>query len=332
MISDANLAVIFVGLLSFSVLAYAILDGFDLGVGMLLPMDSADQRDQMIASIGPFWDANETWLVLAIGILLIAFPKAHSLILQTLYLPSTFMLIGLILRGVAFDFRAKVAQGKKIHWDYAFKTGSYLASFMQGYMLGIYVMGLETHFYAQCFAVLSGIGVTCAYTFIGACWLLMKTDDALQQNAKTWATFYLNAFAIGVVAVSIVNLTIHQRVFDFWTSSPYAFVLGIIPVVVFALILICKLVLPKLLQSHSDGIWLPFVIAVALFWFCFAGLAVSYYPFVIPDKLTIWETASAPESLRFILIGALIVIPCIFAYTLFSYRIFWGKASKLEYY
>ena len=286
----------------------------------------------MIASIGPFWDANETWLVLAIGILLIAFPKAHSLVLQTLYLPSTFMLIGLILRGVAFDFRAKVAQGRKIMWDYAFKTGSFLASFMQGYMLGIYVMGLETHFYAQCFAILSGIGVTCAYTFIGACWLLMKTSAELQLKAKAWASFYLIAFAIGIAAVSIVNLAIHQRVLEFWTSTPYSFVLAIIPLTVLALVIICQLVLPKLLQTHTDGIWLPFVIAVALFWLCFGGLAVSYYPFVIPDKLTIWETASAPESLRFILMGALIVIPCIFAYTLFSYRIFWGKATKLEYY
>jgi cytochrome d ubiquinol oxidase subunit II len=332
MINDANLAVIFVGLLGFSVLAYAILDGFDLGVGMLLPMDDVKQRDIMIASIGPFWDANETWLVLAVGILLIAFPKAHSLILQTLYLPSTLMLVGLILRGVAFDFRAKVAQGRKIQWDYAFKAGSYLASFMQGYMLGIYVMGLETHFYAQCFAIISGIGVTSAYTFIGACWLLMKTDGVLQQKAKVWAQFYLNAFAIGIVAVSLVNLAIHQQVLRFWTNSPYAFVLGIIPIAVLALFVICKLVIPRLLQLNTDGIWLPFVIAVALFWLCFGGLAASYYPFIIPDKMTIWETASAPASLRFILIGALIVIPCIFAYTLFSYRIFWGKASKLEYY
>ena len=141
--ADDNLPVVFATLMAIAVIVYAILDGYDLGVGILLPMNNEQQRDIAIASIGPFWDANETWLVLAVGLLLVAFPAAHSEILRALYLPATLMLIGLILRGVAFDFRAKVKPTKKYMWDCIFKLGSILATFSQGFMLGIYVVGLN---------------------------------------------------------------------------------------------------------------------------------------------------------------------------------------------
>ena len=204
-LSESQLATIYIGLLGLSVLLYAILDGYDLGVGVLLPSDNQEQRDRMIASIGPYWDANETWLVLAIGLLLIAFPTAHSLVLQALYIPATIMLAGLILRGVSFDFRAKVKQGQKAIWDKCFKAGSLITTLAQGYMLGLYVTGLETSIWAHGFAVLSALGVTAAYAFIGACWLILKTEHDLQLRAYAWAKTLIWVLGAGIIAVSLLS-------------------------------------------------------------------------------------------------------------------------------
>jgi len=173
MLEDALLPHVFLALMGIAILAYAILDGYDLGVGMLLPAQDVQARDRMIASIGPFWDANETWLVLAVGILLIAFPQAHSLVLRELYLPAVFMLIGLILRGVAFDFRAKALTQYQRLWDSLFKLGSSLAALSQGYMLGLYVMGFQQGPAAQAFACLSALCVASAYAYIGGGWLVL---------------------------------------------------------------------------------------------------------------------------------------------------------------
>lgn len=332
MISDPLLATIFAGLMAFSILVYAILDGYDLGVGMLLPMDNESQRDQMIASIGPFWDANETWLVLAVGLLLIAFPSAHSLILKELYLPAAIMLIGLILRGVAFDFRAKVAQGRKRTWDYIFKIGSFTASASQGFMLGGYIMGFEQGIFAYSFAILSALGVTMAYSLIGAAWLIMKTEDNLQLKAIGWAKKAGWVSFVGILAVCVVNPLINDFVLQRWTSMPWAFLLSCIPALCFILFFIGYQVLKRLPLEDDSGCWLPFVLTMLVFALCFSGLAVSFYPYIIPGEVTIWQAASAPESLRFILYGALFVIPCIFAYTVFSYRVFWGKVADLRYY
>ena len=214
MFSPEVLPIIFFGLMGLSVLVYAILDGYDLGVGMLLPMDNEAQRDKMIASIGPFWDANETWLVLAVGLLLIAFPSAHNVILKALYLPAAIMLIGLILRGVAFDFRAKVAMENKRKWDVLFKLGSLITAVTQGFMLGMYVMGFEYTTSAVLFSLLSGVGVAAAYSFIGACWLVMKTEDKLQLRAAHWARVTGWLCFAGVLAVCIVNPLINQGVYD----------------------------------------------------------------------------------------------------------------------
>jgi cytochrome d ubiquinol oxidase subunit II len=332
MITDAMLPSIFAGLMAFSILAYAILDGYDLGVGILLPMENETERDQMIASIGPFWDANETWLVLAVGLLLIAFPAAHNIVLKELYLPSAIMLVGLILRGVSFDFRAKVAQGRKRAWDYLFKFGSIIASVSQGYMLGMYIMGFEDSFAAIVFALLSGLGVAMAFSLIGACWLIMKTEKQLQLNAIRWAKLSGKFCLTGIVAVCIINPLINEFVLERWTSLPLAYFLSVVPALCFGLFAIGYQVLKRLPVTDDAGCWLPFVITTFIFISCFAGLAASFYPYVVPNTLTVWQAASAPESLRFILYGALIVIPCIFAYTLFSYRVFWGKVRDLRYY
>ncbi len=327
------LAIIFIGLMGLSVLIYAILDGYDLGVGILLPMGEADeaQRDTMIASIGPFWDANETWLVLAVGIMLIAFPAAHSVVLFHLYIPVAIMLIGLIMRGVAFDFRAKAAVDHKLAWDRTFKAGSLLTTLAQGYMLGLYVMGFEGSLSAHLFALLSGLGVTLAYSYIGAAWLIMKTEGELQKRAVTWAKLSGRLCFIGVLAVCIVNPLVNPGVFDRWFDFPLVMFVLLIPALCFTAFLVNDLLLKRLPKVNDRHCWLPFLLVVSIFILCFSALAFSFFPEVVPGQMTIWQAAAAPESLNFILIGALVVVPVILAYTAFSYWVFRGKASSLNY-
>jgi len=325
------LPVIFIGLMGLALFVYAILDGYDLGVGILLPKDSEAQRDIMIASIGPFWDANETWLVLGIGILLIAFPSAHSLILFHLYLPVTVMLAGLILRGVAFDFRAKALPDHKNVWDKVFKIGSLLATLSQGFMLGLFVMEFETTIAAYCFAALSAICVTAGYSFIGGAWLIMKAEGELQQRAVWWTRRCAWLMALGLLTVSIVNPLISDAIFQKWFGSNIVF-LWIIPALSVALFVVIDKYLKRFSYKNDRGSWIPFASASFIFLLSFIGLAYSFFPYVVPNQLTIWQAASAPESLKFILVGAVIVLPTIIIYTLFSYRVFWGKATHLKYY
>lgn len=331
-VSPQMLGNIYVGLLGLSVLLYAILDGYDLGVGVLIPPRTEAFRDDMIASIGPYWDANETWLVLAVGLLLIAFPEAHSKVLQALYLPATFMLLGLILRGVAFDFRAKVVQVQKRKWDLVFKYGSLLTTLAQGYMLGIYVTGLRTDIWAQAFALLAALGVTAAYAFIGSCWLILKSEGALQEKAYYWAKRGLGILAAGIIAVSIANLTLHTEIRELWLSAPWGIMLFAIPATCFALLALCGVLLKKLPEGNGKGEWLPFFIALLVFLLSFAAFAISYYPFIIPGQMTISDALSDVSSLRFLLVGVVIVVPVILAYTLMVYKIFSGKSQKLSYY
>ncbi len=326
------LPVIFIGLMGLALFIYAILDGYDLGVGILLPNDSEAQRDTMIASIGPFWDANETWLVLGIGILLIAFPLAHSMILLNLYLPVTVMLAGLILRGVAFDFRAKAPEDHKELWDRAFQVGSLLATLAQGYMLGLFVMGFEDTIAAHLFAALSAICVTAGYTFIGAAWLVLKTEGDLQKRAAWWARRCAWLMLLGIIAVSIVNPMVSSTIFDKWFGSPLVMVLWVIPVFCFVLFFIADRYLRRAPYLGDFGCWIPFAAAAMIFLLSFIGLAYSFFPDVVPGKLDIWQAASAPESLKFILVGTTIVLPTILAYTFFAYRVFRGKATQLKYY
>ncbi|WP_422732613.1 cytochrome d ubiquinol oxidase subunit II [Microbulbifer magnicolonia] len=327
------LPVIFIGLMGLAVLVYAVLDGYDLGVGILLPMDadSERQRDTMIASIGPFWDANETWLVLAVGLLLIAFPTAHSMVLMHLYIPTAIMLIGLIMRGVAFDFRAKAAVDHKLSWDRTFKAGSLLTSLTQGYMLGQYVMGFEPGWPTQLFAALSAIGVTAAYSYIGAAWLIMKTEGELQRRAIRWTHSAGRAAFVGVVAVSLVNPLVNPGVFDRWFTFPLVMFVLLIPMLCFFAFAANEVLLRRLPKVDDRHSWIPFVNVLLVFLLSFTGLAFSFYPEIVPGKLDIWQAASAPESLQFILVGAVIVVPAILAYTVFSYRVFRGKATELRY-
>jgi cytochrome bd ubiquinol oxidase subunit II len=331
MIENLNLPFIFAALMGVSILIYVILDGFDLGVGILFPFATPDERDRMVASIGPFWDANETWLVLAIGLLLVAFPVAHGAILTQLYLPVTIMLIALILRGVAFEFRAKAPMGHKRTWDFAFWFGSTLTGLSQGFMLGMYVMGLAWTWWHIGFALLTGVFLTVAYSFIGAAWIILKADGALQTKAITWARDGLWGIVLGMGAVSLATPFVSTRIFDKWFSWPQMLWLSPLPIASAALVGLVWWTLRRLPLENDRLSWLPFVATSALFTLGFAGMAYSFFPFVVPEAITIYEAAAAPESLWIILIGALIVMPMIGAYSAFSYVIFRGKATALRY-
>lgn len=326
------LPVIFIGLMGLAILIYSILDGYDLGVGILLPSnDQAESdRDTMIASIGPFWDANETWLVLAVGIMLIAFPEAHSIVFFHLYIPSALMLIGLILRGVAFDFRAKAGINHKLAWDRCFKAGSWLTSLSQGYMLGLFVVGFDTSMLATFFCLLSAICVTAAYRYIGACWLVLKTEGELQAKSIAHAKNSGRLALIGVISVCLVNTLVNEAVFDRWFAGSLNLLLFILPIVCFFAFFYND----RLLGSGEKVIkqcWLPMVLTIVIFICCFVALGASFFPYIIPNQITVWDAASATESLQFIFKGAAIVVPIIVAYTAYSYWVFRGKATDLRY-
>jgi cytochrome bd ubiquinol oxidase subunit II len=330
--SPEVLPVIFAGLMGLSILLYVILDGYDLGVGILMSRAEPDEKDQMIASIGPFWDANETWLVLGIGLLLVAFPIAHGIILSTLYLPVAVLLGGLIIRGVAFDFRAKAQESHKESWDWAFFGGSLLAPLAQGYMLGLYIVGFERSLVNMAFGLLCGICLAAGYAFIGGCWLIMKTENDLQVKAAYWARFCLWLTALGLGVVSLATPLVSARMFEKWFSMPNMLFLAPVPIVTGLLIFWLDRVLARMPLPEDRYDWLPFIGATAVFSLGFLGLAYSFFPYVILDRMTVWQAASAPESLAVILIGALIVLPFILGYTVYAYRVFWGKVRELTYY
>lgn len=332
LLTAENLALIFAALTALAVLLYAILDGYDLGVGITLPMQNEAWRDTAIASIGPFWDANETWLVLAVGLLLVAFPAAHSAILHALYLPAALLLIGLILRGVAFDFRAKVKPARKIYWDWTFKFGSLLATFSQGFMLGIYIMGLEYTPGSMLFATFSGLCVTAAYAMIGNAWLIGKTSDELQRHAIRQCKLAGVWTFAGILAVSTINPLVNVNVYQVWTEPPLAYFFAAIPLLCFAMFALGYLTLKRLPLADDRGAWLPFYMCKVIFLSSFAGLALSFYPFVVPNQMTLYEAASSKESLTIIFFGAIVVIPIIAAYTAVAYYAFRGKADGLKYY
>lgn len=326
------LAFAFAALMGLSILLYVILDGYDLGVGILLRGATDDEKDKMIASIGPFWDANETWLVLGVGILLVAFPIAHGAILTALYLPTAIMLIALILRGVSFDFRAKVLSSRKHVWDKSFFIGSLLAAISQGYMLGLYIMGFEHSYASHLFSMLAGVCVAAGYSFIGAGWLIMKTDGELQKKAVRWARISLWLTALGIGLVSLATPLVNERIFDKWFNIPNIVLLAPIPIITAVVILLVDYALRKLPMPQDRFAWVPFAGAVSIFVLCFHGLAYSFYPYIVPQKMTIFGAAAAPESLMIIFVGAMVVLPCIIGYTIFAYRVFWGKVQDLRYY
>jgi cytochrome bd ubiquinol oxidase subunit II len=326
-----SLPLIFAALMGVSILAYVVLDGYDLGVGMLMAGGDRPERDRMVATIGPFWDANETWLVLGIGLLLVAFPTAHGLVLQALYLPVALMLLGLTMRGVAFEFRVKAQQQYQRWWDWAFIGGSGLASLTQGYMLGLYIMGFKEGWQTHLFAAGAAVGLAAAYIFVGSTWLLGKTDGDLQRRAVRWSRLSLIATAVGMLAVSLATPLVSPRIFERWFAFPNIIGLMPIPLMTGALFLALWVFLRRMPRADHSLDFVPFMGAVSLFVLGFLGLAYSFYPYVVPEKLTIWQAASAPESLFIILIGAAVVLPFIAAYTAFSYYVFRGKATELRY-
>lgn len=325
------LPIVFASLMGLSILIYVVLDGYDLGVGVLFPFADDDEKDRMIASIGPFWDANETWLVLAIGLLLVAFPVAHGVILTALYLPVAVMLIGLILRGVSFEFRAKAPAPRKRLWNNAFFAGSLMTSVAQGYMLGLYIMGLEWAPATIVFALLTALFLTVGYSFIGATWLILKTGDDLQKKAVRWARRGLLGAVGGIAAVSIASPLVSPRIFEKWFAMPEFLLLAPLPVMSLLLIGALWMMLRHLPHEHDHWSWVPYLTAMGLFALAFAGLAYSFYPYVVPEYLTIYEAAAAPESLFIILAGTVFVLPTIVGYTVLAYVIFRGKATELRY-
>lgn len=325
------LPLIFAGLMGLAILIYVVLDGFDLGIGILFSQAGDDEKDVMIAAIGPFWDANETWLVLAVGLLLVAFPMAHGVILTALYLPVFVLLVGLIMRGVAFDFRAKVPSGRKRRWNRIFFAGSLIASLAQGYMLGVYVLGLEEGIGAVAFGVLVALCLAAAYASMGAAWLIYKTEGELQRKAVRWLRVTLVFTALGMAAVSLATPLASPRIFDKWFVLPQMLYLSPLPILSVLLFLWLWRQTYRLPKEGDRHAIVPFLTLAAIFALGFAGLAWSFYPFVVPDRLTIWQAASAPESLAFMLVGTVIVLPIIIFYSFYSYRVFAGKAGDLTY-
>jgi cytochrome d ubiquinol oxidase subunit II len=240
------LPVVFVALMGLAMFAYVVLDGYDLGVGILLRQADDEQKDVMIASIGPFWDANETWLVLGIGLLLVAFPVAHGAILTALYLPVSVMLVGLILRGVAFDFRVKAQAQHKPMWNNVFWAGSMISALSQGYMLGSYVTGFSRDWPAIGFAVLIALCTVAGYAFLGASWLVMKTEGPLQQKSVGWARLAWWGAGLGILGVSVVSPWVSERIFEKWFTLPYAVLLLPIPVTTAVLMLVAARSLKRL--------------------------------------------------------------------------------------
>jgi cytochrome d ubiquinol oxidase subunit II len=327
---DLALPVIFMALMGVSMLVYVISDGYDLGVGMLLHRATPAEKDMMIASIGPFWDANETWLVLGVGILLVAFPKAHGLVLGELYLPVALMLIGLTLRGVAFDFRVKAKDTHKATWDRLFFAGSTLASMAQGWMLGRYVSGFGTGWNHPLFAAAIALALPMAYVLLGATWLIMKTEGTLQERAIAWARIAWAPMVAGMILISMATPWISSTVRARWFVLPDIIALSAIPVVTGVSLLAVRALL-KTRIVRGPVAWMPFVLLILVFGLGFLGLAYSIYPFVVIDRMTIWQAASSTEALQVIAVGVFISVPAIAGYTVFSYRVFRGKTSSLEY-
>jgi cytochrome bd ubiquinol oxidase subunit II len=325
------LPLVFMAVMGLALLAYVVLDGYDLGVGLLLPLGTDDQKDTMISSIGPFWDANETWLVLGVGVLLVAFPKAHGMVLQALYLPVAVMLIGLILRGVAFDFRVKAPLPYKPFWNGAFFAGSLLASTSQGWMLGSYITGFDNGGLGWAFSLGIALTLPAAYVLLGAGWLIMKTEGELQHRAVHWARRVLWPMGLALLAISAATPLVNQAVVEKWFGVPQIFALLPVPIVCAAAFFAVRWVVtrPRLIDAGYG--WLVFVNTVLIFVLAFFGLAYSIFPDIVIGRLTVWEAASATGSLTVIFIGVAVTLPVIVAYTIYMYRVFWGKARALSY-
>jgi cytochrome d ubiquinol oxidase subunit II len=327
-------SVLWAGIIYFGVFMYVVMDGFDLGIGMLFPfVPDRHDRDVMMNTVAPVWDGNETWLVLGGAGLLAAFPVAYSIILSGLYLPLVFMLLGLIFRGVAFEFRFKAREHERHIWDKAFIGGSLVAAYFQGVSLGAYLNGIPVsgRSYAGSpidwiapFPLLAGFGVMVAYTLLGSTWLIMKTEGPLQSRMIQVARPFAGLLLAAIAAVSIWTPLRHPEVAERWFSFPNILFFSPVPL----LVLVAILVLLYALRHAPYRI--PFLMALALVFLGYTGLAISIWPHIVPPTITIWEAASAPSSQGFALVGTLFILPFILMYTTFSYYVFRGKVRAGE--
>ncbi|SHO65931.1 cytochrome bd-I ubiquinol oxidase subunit 2 apoprotein [Pseudoxanthobacter soli DSM 19599] len=330
-----DLPLLWAVIIGFGLMMYVIMDGFDLGIGLLFPfVPGRDDRDVMVNTVAPVWDGNETWLVLGGAALLAAFPLAYAVILSALYLPLVLMLAGLIWRGVAFEFRFKADEAHKPFWDKAFAWGSYIATFFQGVSLGAFINGfpVENGAYAgglldwlTPFSLFTGFGLLVAYALLGATWLVMKTEGALQRRMRALGRPITAVLLATIAAVSLWTPLAHADVSARWFSMPNLAFFAPVP----ALVLMASAALVRSL-GRDDSHAAPFVLALALLFLGYTGLAISLWPNIIPPAVSIWQAAAPPQSMGFALVGALFIIPFILAYTAWSYYVFRGKVKAGE--
>ncbi|MBB3233765.1 cytochrome d ubiquinol oxidase subunit II [Phyllobacterium endophyticum] len=328
-----DLPIIWAAIIAFAVLAYVVLDGFDLGVGILFPLfPHRHDRDVMTNSIAPVWDGNETWLVLGGGGLMAVFPLAYATVLPALYMPIILMLLGLIFRGVAFEFRWRSGPDSRL-WDGGFWLGSSVAAMMQGIALGALVQGIkiENRSYAggwwdwlTPFSILTGVAVVVGYALLGATWLNLKTTGELQHRARRMAMALGVALLVLIAVVSLWTPFINHLYFERWFGWPTAFFSAFVPL----LVAMCAVALWHGLTQ--DKHLQPFLAALGLFVLSYAGLGISFYPYIVPGALTIEEAAAPDSSLIFLLVGAVVLIPIILAYTGYAYWVFRGKIDPEE--
>ncbi len=328
-----DIAIIWAAIIAFGVLAYVALDGFDLGIGVLFPfMRKEADRDTMVNAVAPVWDGNETWLVLGGGGLMAAFPLAFSILMPALYAPIIAMLLGLIFRGVAFEFRFRTRRGK-IWWDVAFAVGSIVATFAQGVVLGAFVQGIavEGRQYAggwfdwlSAFSLFTGAALVAGYALLGAGWLVLKTEGELQERMFRAVTPLTAVVLLFILGVSLWTPLIDTAIAHRWFSWPNMLFLAPVPMLVAA----CGVGLFTAAQNRNET-W-PLPLALGLFVLSYLGLGISLFPYVVPRSVTIWDAAAPPESLLFLLIGGLILLPIILIYTGYAYWVFRGKVREGE--
>jgi len=321
------------GIVAISIGLYVVLDGFDLGIGILFPFFPREaDRDRMMNSVAPFWDGNETWLVLGGNGLFVAFPAAYAMIMPAIYAPLIAMLIALVFRGVAFEFRW-LAKPHHRKWDIGFAAGSAVAAFCQGLMLGGLIEGVRVaggkfaggpFDWLTPFGLMCGLGLLVGYALIGACWLVMKTTGDLEAKARKFAQPLLIALASFIALVSVWTPLEYPRVAERWFTMPNLIYLSPLPIATAVLVALCW---RGVRGNHPTS---AFFSAVAMFALAFVGLAISTYPYLVPWSKTLWEVAGAPGSQTFILIGTAVLLPFIIGYTVFVYYTFRGKLKEGE--
>jgi cytochrome d ubiquinol oxidase subunit II len=325
-----DLPFIWAGLIAFAVLAYIILDGFDLGVGILFPFVKGEAyRDEMMNSVAPVWDGNETWLVLGGGGLFAVFPLAYSIIMPALYAPIIVMLLALLFRGVAFEYRWKTVRGKFL-WDWAFAGGSTLAAFAQGIALGALVQGIPVSGRAYAggwwdwltpFSLLTGIALVVGYALLGATWLIYKTEGHVQAQAYRFAAIAGATTLALIGAVSLWTPFLKKSFRERWLGWPQIIYTAPVPI----LVAVLAFILFRSLRGRREAT--PFLAALGLFILSYIGIGISFYPYMVPTSVTIWDAAAPDNSLLFLLVGAVILIPIILTYTAYSYWVFRGKVN-----